>query len=76
MEKIFLWRSTSSHFACAISPTLAPVSYSICSKVAVYFPHPLISCATSLSVGRNGCLSGITIFGSSQCSFWCFVNAL
>src|SRR3990172_2678823 len=56
MLTTLLSKSTSSHFSVQISPHLAPVSFSICRKVAMRIVQPAISWSISVSFGMNGSL--------------------
>jgi len=46
--------SMSIHLQFHSSPILKPVSFNVCSAVAIFFVQPLISASASFSVGTNG----------------------
>jgi hypothetical protein len=56
MLTTLLSKSISSHLSHQISPHLAPVSFSICRKVAMRGLHPAMSWSISVSFGMKGSL--------------------
>lgn len=54
IDIVLRWMSISSGLSCVSSPIRIPVSFSVCSTVAVSFPHEAINWSISSSVGMNG----------------------
>ena len=54
MLSVFCSVDRSVHFSFTASEILIPVSFRVCSSVAVRFPHEAISSSISVSVGING----------------------
>lgn len=54
MFNVLRWVSRSVGLSCVSSPIRIPVSFSVCSMVAVWYPHEAISWSISSSVGMNG----------------------
>lgn len=54
MLSVFCSVDRSVHFSFTASEILIPVSFRVCSSVAVWFPHEAISSSISVSVGMNG----------------------
>jgi len=63
MFSVFCSVDRSIHLSFLISDILAPVSLSVCSSVAMRFPHDAINRSISVSVGMNGILASIVIRG-------------
>ena len=68
MLSSFLCLLTSIHFSLSASLILMPVSFSVCSKVAMRVLHDAISWSNSASVGMNGILSSSLYVGFSHFS--------
>ena len=56
----------SIHLSFIASEIRIPVSLSVCSRVAVLFPHDAISWSSSVSVGMKGIFCCLVIFGFFQ----------
>jgi len=63
MFSVFCSVDRSIHFSFTVSDILAPVSLSVCSSVAMCFPHDAINRSSSCSVGMNGILASIFMRG-------------
>ena len=63
MFSVFCSVDRSIHFSFVASDILAPVSLSVCSSVAMRFPHDAMSRSISCSVGMNGILASIVMRG-------------
>jgi len=59
MFSVFCSVERSIHLSFTASDILVPVSLSVCSSVAVRFPHEAMSWSSSVSVGMNGILVSI-----------------
>jgi len=71
MLSVFCSVDRSVHFSFTASEILIPVSFSVWSSVAVWFPHEAISSSISVSVGMNGSrLSGM----KRGLVHWIFMN--
>lgn len=74
MFTTLLSKSTSSHLSCQISPHLAPVSFSICRKVAIRLLDPAMSWSISVSLGIKGSFRMVMYTGASQVPLVIFRN--
>ena len=72
MYIVLLSRSMSVHLARAISPILAPVSLSSCSRVDVFIVPAVIRESISFSVGMNGKPSSLVYLGLFHSLFMYF----
>ena len=63
MFSVFCSVDRSIHFSFTASDIRTPVSLSVCSSVAMRFPHDAISRSISVSVGMKGILASIFMVG-------------